>query len=80
MAEGARHRLRVDVVVAVTGIAGPGGAVPGKPVGLVHFAACSRTRRIVHQERQFGDIGRTQVREASVAIALDMLRELAETE
>jgi nicotinamide-nucleotide amidase len=80
MARGALAHAPVHLAVAVTGIAGPGGAVPGKPVGLVHFAACSRTRRIVHQERQFGDIGRTQVREASVAIALDMLRELAETE
>ena len=80
MARGALAHAPVHLAVAVTGIAGPGGAVPGKPVGLVHFAACSRTRRIVHQERQFGDIGRTQVREASVAVALAMLRELAETE
>jgi len=80
MVGGAIARSRAQVAVAVTGIAGPGGAVPGKPVGLVHFAACSRTRRIVYQERQFGDIGRTQVREASVAVALAMLQELAETE
>ena len=80
MAEGALAKAPVALAVAVTGIAGPGGAVPGKPVGLVHFAACSRTRRIVHQAREFGDIGRTQVREASVAVALAMLRELAETE
>jgi nicotinamide-nucleotide amidase len=80
MARGALAHAPVQLAVSVTGIAGPGGAVPGKPVGLVHFAACSRTRRLVHQERQFGDIGRTQVREASVALALAMLRELAETE
>jgi len=80
MARGALAHAPVHLAVAITGIAGPGGAVPGKPVGLVHFAACSRTRRIVHQERQFGNIGRTQVREASVALALDMLRQLAETE
>jgi len=80
MARGALAHAPVHLAVAITGIAGPGGAVPGKPVGLVHFAACSRTRRIVHQERQFGNIGRTQVREASVALALEMLRQLAETE
>ena len=80
MARGALAHAPVHLAVAITGIAGPGGAVPGKPVGLVHFAACSRTRRIVHQEKQFGDIGRTQVREASVAVALAMLRDLAETE
>lgn len=80
MARGALAHAPVHLAVAITGIAGPGGAVPGKPVGLVHFAACSRTRRITHQEHQFGDIGRTHVREASVEVALAMLRELAETE
>lgn len=80
MARGALSHAPVHLAVSVTGIAGPGGGVPGKPVGLVHFAACSRTRRIAYQERQFGDIGRTQVREASVAVALAMLQELAETE
>ena len=80
MARGALAHAPVQLAVSITGIAGPGGAVPGKPVGLVHFATCSRTRRLVHQERQFGDIGRTQVREASVAVALAMLHELAATE
>ena len=80
MARGALAHAPVQLAVSITGIAGPGGAVPDKPVGLVHFAACSRTRRLVHQERQFGDIGRTQVREASVAVALAMLHELAATE
>ena len=80
MARGALAHAPVHLAVSITGIAGPGGAVPGKPVGLVHFAACSRTRRLVHQEQQFGDIGRTQVREASVAVALAMLHELAESE
>jgi nicotinamide-nucleotide amidase len=37
MATGAKQGSKVDVAVAVTGIAGPGGAAPGKPVGLVHF-------------------------------------------
>jgi nicotinamide-nucleotide amidase len=80
MATGALAHAPVDLAVSVTGIAGPGGATPGKPVGLVHFAAASRGGRPVHQERQFGDIGRTQVREASVAQALAMLQALADVE
>src|SRR5215471_17940081 len=61
MAQGALARAPVDLAVAVTGIAGPGGAVPGKPVGLVHFAAAARGGRLIHHERRFGDIGRAQV-------------------
>jgi nicotinamide-nucleotide amidase len=80
MATGALAHAPVDLAVSITGIAGPGGATPGKPVGLVHFAAASRGGRPVHQERQFGDIGRTQVREASVVQALAMLHALAEAE
>lgn len=42
MAEGARRRFGVELAVAVTGIAGPQGARPGKPVGLVYTAAVLR--------------------------------------
>ena len=80
MVSGALVRAPVDLAVSVTGIAGPQGAVAGKPVGLVHFAAASRRGQLVHHERTYGDIGRLQVRQASVAQALSMLRELAEKE
>ena len=50
-----------------------------KPVGLVHFAAASRRGALIHQERRYGDIGRAQVRRASVVEALAMLATLAET-
>src|SRR5437899_1230094 len=80
MAEGALARAPVDFAVSVTGIAGPSGAVPGKPVGLVHFAAAARSGRLLQHERRYGDIGRGQVRRACVLQALAMLRELAETE
>jgi nicotinamide-nucleotide amidase len=78
MASGALARAGVDLAVAITGIAGPGGALPGKPVGLVHFAAAARGGRCSHQARQFGDIGRAGVRRESVREALAMLRELAD--
>ncbi len=45
MARGVLAHTPVDLAVSITGIAGPGGAVPGKPVGLVHLAAASRNRR-----------------------------------
>jgi nicotinamide-nucleotide amidase len=80
MASGALAHAGVDLAVAITGIAGPGGAMPGKPVGLVHFAAASRGGRLSHQARQFGDIGRAPVRRESVRHALAMLLELAEQE
>ena len=77
MAVGALERAGVDLAVAITGIAGPGGATPGKPVGLVHFAVAARDGRIVHREQRYGAIGRTAVRERSVVEALRMLLELA---
>jgi len=78
MAAGALADAPVDLAVSITGIAGPGGAVEGKPVGLVYFGAASRRGRRLHRERRYGDIGRAQVRHASVLEALAMLRELAE--
>jgi nicotinamide-nucleotide amidase len=78
MASGALANSPANLVVAVTGIAGPGGGTPDKPVGLVHFAAAARGGEAIHRERRFGDIGRSQVRDASVVEALAMLRELAE--
>ena len=80
MVKGALAHAPVELAVSITGIAGPGGAVPGKPVGLVHLAAASRSGRLIHHDRGYGDIGRAQVRQASVIDALVMLRELAEAE
>jgi nicotinamide-nucleotide amidase len=77
MAIGALEKAGVDLAVSITGIAGPGGAVPGKPVGLVHFAVAARDGRILHRECRFGAIGRTTVRYRSVVEALRMLLELA---
>lgn len=77
MAVGALEEADVDLAVSITGIAGPGGATPGKPVGLVHFAVAARDGRILHKECRFGAIGRSQVRARSVLEALRMLIELA---
>lgn len=77
MAKGALAHAQVDLAVSITGIAGPTGAVPGKPIGLVYFCAASRSGRVIAHDRKFGDIGRSRVRHASVMQALAMLQELA---
>jgi nicotinamide-nucleotide amidase len=76
MAEGALAASDADVSVAITGVAGPGGTA-AKPEGLVHFATARRGGETRAAERRFGAIGRRQVREASVDVALDMLLEAA---
>ena len=78
MARGALSKAKVDLAVAITGIAGPGGGSVDKPVGLVHFAAASRDGTSMHAAMRYGDIGRTDVRHKSVLQALRMLMELAE--
>lgn len=77
MAVGALETADVDLAVSITGIAGPGGATPGKPVGLVHFAVAARDGRIVSREKRFGAVGRSVVRQLSVIEALRLLTELA---
>lgn len=79
MAAGALKNSPAELAVSVSGIAGPGGGSPDKPVGLVYFAAASKRGGLIHREQRFGNIGRSQVRHASVIEALAMLRELAET-
>jgi nicotinamide-nucleotide amidase len=78
MARGALAKAKVDLAVAITGIAGPGGGSAEKPVGLVHFAATARDGTSMHAAMRYGDIGRDEVRHKSVLQALAMLRELAE--
>jgi nicotinamide-nucleotide amidase len=80
MATGVLAHAPVDLAVSITGIAGPGGAVPGKPIGLVYLAAASRSGRLIQHERKYGNIGRGQVRRACVIEALAMLGELAASE
>ncbi|MBV9750625.1 MAG: nicotinamide-nucleotide amidohydrolase family protein [Acetobacteraceae bacterium] len=76
MADGALQRSKADLAVAVTGIAGPGGGSPEKPVGLVWFGAGRRGSAPWAERKVFpGD--RADVREATVRRALRVLRQLA---
>ena len=76
MAQGAIDRSGADVAVAITGIAGPGGGTPGKPVGTVVFALAERDAdpaKIVADQRLFADEGRAGVRLHAALCALDLL-------
>lgn len=73
MAEGALEQSRANISVAITGIAGPGGGTPMKPVGTVHFGCARENRAVIHEMRQFGDIGRSEVRRLSLDVALDLI-------
>ncbi|MCV9942904.1 MULTISPECIES: CinA family protein [unclassified Rhizobium] len=76
MVHGALFRSRAEIAVAVTGIAGPGGGSAEKPVGLVHLAAKSRAGTLIHRRMLYGDIGRSEVRVATIRTALEMVRSL----
>jgi nicotinamide-nucleotide amidase len=69
MAEGALTRAEVDLALSCTGIAGPGGATEGKPVGLV-FIGCARRGAATVVERHLFPGDRMAVRAATVAAAL----------
>lgn len=77
MVQGALFRSRADIAVAVTGIAGPGGGSAEKPVGLVHIAARNRSGSILHRDMRYGDIGRGEIRLATLRTAFEMLIEVA---
>lgn len=77
MAAGALARSAADISVSVTGVAGPGGGSPDKPVGLVHFAAARAGHDPIVERHVFpGD--RDAIRRVSVLTALAMLAALAE--
>ncbi len=71
MASGARTRLGADVAIALTGILGPGGGLPNKPVGLVYVALLGSDIDLV--ERFLWNGNREENKQASAGAALDML-------
>ena len=71
MAAGVRTRLAADVAISITGVAGPGGGTPEKPVGLVWIALSTPETKA----RRFQLIGdRTEIRQRAAQAALEMLR------
>lgn len=76
MAQGALDKSEADVAVAITGIAGPSGGSEKKPVGTVVFARAVRgadPTDVVAEMRQFGDLGRSEIRRQAALCALDLL-------
>jgi nicotinamide-nucleotide amidase len=73
MARGALSRAPVDLAVAITGIAGPGGGSDAKPVGLVWLACARRNAAAVLSERHVFSGDRAEVRRAATRRALELL-------
>ncbi len=74
MARGARERLEADIAVAVTGIAGPDGGTPDKPVGLIYLHAAGPDGERAVDFTSPGD--RETVRARAAVAALHLVRRL----
>jgi PncC family amidohydrolase len=70
MAQGVRRVLGADIGLAVTGIAGPGGGTPAKPVGLTWIALCARAVEIAEQHIWSGDRESNKTQSADALLAL----------
>jgi len=77
MAAGALAHSNAAIAVSITGVAGPGGGTPKKPVGLVHFGLARKGCEAAAIEKHFGALERDGVRRAAVAAAVDLLFEAA---
>ncbi len=75
MAEGALAKSHAQLTVGVSGVAGPG-ASGSKPAGRVHLAAAAKGKETLHLQRDYGDIGRSEVRLATVRDALSLMARL----
>ncbi len=78
MADGARKRFDADMACSVTGVAGPGGGTPDKPVGFVCFCVTTADGAVLAREVQLLG-GRADVRERSVDVAMHLIRRAAST-
>jgi nicotinamide-nucleotide amidase len=75
MAEGAVEHSHAHVAVAITGVAGPGGGTPMKPVGTVHFATARANQSVYHRMEIFDFDDRWEIQMAAVRTALELLRD-----
>lgn len=77
MARGARRLFGTDLALSVTGIAGPGGGMPDKPVGLVYIAISTWDQEVCHQFLWEGDREENKADSAQAALGLlvECLRE-----
>jgi len=75
MAQGALANSKADVAVAISGVAGPGGGTPTKPVGTVVFARATRGQEDQPEGelKSFGEVGRAEVRRQATLCALELL-------
>ncbi len=73
LARGAAARLGASLGIGITGIAGPGGGTPDKPVGLVCISVCDTEGRSLTRRTQMPG-GRRDIRDRSVTVAMHMLR------
>ncbi len=75
MAEGALANSSAHLAVAITGVAGPGGGTPLKPVGTVHFATARSNHPVRHSLEFFAGATREEIQLAAVEAALQALRD-----
>lgn len=78
MASGALARSHAGIAISVTGIAGPGGGSPEKPVGLVWFGLARKDVEPLTEKHVFEDRGRDHIRRETTRYALQMIRDALE--
>tara|TARA_R110002096_G_scaffold52071_1_gene135844 strand:- start:339 stop:836 length:498 start_codon:yes stop_codon:yes gene_type:complete len=75
MAYGALANSMADLAISISGIAGPGGGSEEKPVGTVYFGLSQLGETPHSEKREFGDVGRAEIRRQAVIVALSLMLE-----